>query len=316
MENRSYALITGLFTILLLAAAIIVVVWLQHDDSKLVPYDLVTVDSVQGLSPQAAVRYRGLPVGKVESIGFDPDHTGAMLIRIGVRPDTPMTDTLTATVEMQGITGIGYIDLDDDGKPGKPLTSSEDHVARIQMQPGLAERLMNRANQLMASLSDIGEDLHALFDEDNRKNFARALANAADASERFDQLLSSVEPVIEEFPPLVATIEQATREAARAANRIGNLADESGAALKELFGPKGMVTQATRSLAQIERTVASLGTSVPDINLLAQEVGETVSAAKRTIQSLERAPQSLLFGAPPARPGPGEPGFEGFRQSP
>ncbi len=313
MENRSYALFTGLFTILLLVATAIVAVWLQRDQTNLVPYDLVTYDSVQGLSPQATVRYRGLSVGKVDSISFDPDRTGAMLIRIGVRPDTPMTDTLKATVEMQGITGIGYIDLDDNGKPGKPLHSSSEQVARIEMQPGLTERLLGRANQLMDSLQGIGTDLQGLLSADNRQSFSEILASTAEASQRFDRLLASIEPLTDDIPPLVATIEQATREAARAANRIGSLADDTGSALKEILGPQGVVNQATRSLAQIERTVASLGTSVPDINSLAQEMGETVSAARRTIDNLERAPQSLLFGAPPPRPGPGEDGFSGFQ---
>jgi len=105
MENRSHALMAGLFTLLLILAGVFTVYWLSRDGTNLVPYDLVTVDSVQGLTVQADVRYRGLPVGKVESISFDTEESGPMLVRIGVREGTPMTDTLKATVEMKGITG-------------------------------------------------------------------------------------------------------------------------------------------------------------------------------------------------------------------
>ncbi len=51
-----------------------------------------TKDGVSGLQPQATVRYKGVPVGKVVRIGFDPQISGNVLIRIAVGPrDTPVT---------------------------------------------------------------------------------------------------------------------------------------------------------------------------------------------------------------------------------
>src|SRR6476660_360616 len=115
MENKSHALLAGIFTIALLTAAILIALWFNRDRVEWVPYEIATKLSIPGLNPQAAVRYRGLDVGKVDDILFDPNAVGQILVRISVRPDTPITQSTFATLGYQGVTGIAYVQLDDDG---------------------------------------------------------------------------------------------------------------------------------------------------------------------------------------------------------
>ena len=88
MENRSYALMTGVFTIALVVAAILAGMWFNRDRTELVPYEIVTTQSIPGLNPQATVRYRGLEVGKVDEITFDQAVSGRIIIRLSVDPET------------------------------------------------------------------------------------------------------------------------------------------------------------------------------------------------------------------------------------
>ena len=76
MENKSHAFWAGLFTIGLLAAIGVAVFFFNVDRSVRVPYDLVARTNVTGLYTDADVRYRGLGVGKVQSIKFDRAHPG------------------------------------------------------------------------------------------------------------------------------------------------------------------------------------------------------------------------------------------------
>lgn len=314
MENRSHALIAGLFTVLLLLAGVLVVLWLSRDDVDLVPYDLVTVDSVQGLTPQADVRYRGLLVGKVDRIGFDPEGGGAMLIRIGVREGTPMTDSLKATVEMKGVTGVAYIDLDDDGQPGNPLVSTPHKVARIRMQPGLTERLMNRAGELMERLQRAGDQIVAILGPENQAALNRALENTADATAQVNALLQRLGPVVDEAVPMMRGFSDTARNANVAAQQWAGVAAEARSTLQSLNGPGGLLTEATQSVVQIRQATASLVSVVPQFSQAAGSVSEAARSASQTAQQLQRAPQSVLFGPAPARPGPGEAGFAGFTQ--
>jgi phospholipid/cholesterol/gamma-HCH transport system substrate-binding protein len=49
--------------------------------------------------------------------------------------------------------------------------------------------------------------------------------------------------------------------------------------------------------------------TLPHVNEMTDEAKSSLRAVKRTANSLSERPQSILFGSPDNRPGPGEPGF-------
>ena len=63
MENRSHALMAGIFTLVLLAAAL-VAIWIGRDRTQLQPYEIVSATAVSGLNSQSTVRYQGVQVGR------------------------------------------------------------------------------------------------------------------------------------------------------------------------------------------------------------------------------------------------------------
>ncbi len=138
MENKSHALMAGIFTIVLLIAAVLIALWFNRDRVERVPYEIATTLSVPGLNPQAGVRYRGLDVGRVDAVLFDPQKPGQILIRFSVSKDTPITRSTFATLSYQGVTGLAYVQLDDDGKDPTLLPSTKNKVARIELRPGPA----------------------------------------------------------------------------------------------------------------------------------------------------------------------------------
>jgi hypothetical protein len=82
MENKSNAFLAGVFTIGLAVLVLFSLFWFSSDHAVRVPYDLITRSTVNGLGPQADVKYRGLDVGKVVSIKFDPQVPGQIIVRI------------------------------------------------------------------------------------------------------------------------------------------------------------------------------------------------------------------------------------------
>ena len=65
MENRSHALMAGLFALLLMIAAGAAAVWVSKQNLPRIPYELIATSPVTGLSEQSQVRYQGVPVGNV-----------------------------------------------------------------------------------------------------------------------------------------------------------------------------------------------------------------------------------------------------------
>ncbi|MET0322601.1 MAG: MlaD family protein, partial [Duganella sp.] len=149
MENRSHALTTGFFTITLLIAAILFGLWFNQDRVERAPYVIATTQSVPGLNPQAPVRYRGLEVGKVGSIAFDPQAAGQILVTLNINTDAPITRTTYATLGYQGVTGIAYIQLDDESVGSPRLATAENNPSRIPLREGLLDQLEKRGKQIL-----------------------------------------------------------------------------------------------------------------------------------------------------------------------
>ncbi|MBP7545809.1 MAG: MCE family protein, partial [Acidovorax sp.] len=62
MENKAHALAAGVFLILVSTLLAALTWWLTRDNTHYTLYELSSKESVSGLSPQAAVRYKGVAV--------------------------------------------------------------------------------------------------------------------------------------------------------------------------------------------------------------------------------------------------------------
>src|SRR3972149_10094327 len=102
MENKAHALAAGLFALLLGAALVAAAFWFGKDDMQYVPFLVTTTTSVAGLKAEAPVRYRGVEVGRVQSIRIEPGVKGDIHIRVGVAEGTPVTRSTFARLGYQG----------------------------------------------------------------------------------------------------------------------------------------------------------------------------------------------------------------------
>ena len=115
MENRAHALVAGLFVIFLSIAVALIAMRFSGVNIKYNSYLVVTKESVSGLNPQSSVQYRGVNIGKVETITFDPDNLHRILIKISVDENVDLNKSVYAQLGYQGVTGLAYIQLNDDG---------------------------------------------------------------------------------------------------------------------------------------------------------------------------------------------------------
>jgi phospholipid/cholesterol/gamma-HCH transport system substrate-binding protein len=306
MENKSHALVAGLFTIVLLAATVFIGLWLNRDRVEWVPYQIATPLSVPGLNPQAAVRYRGLEVGKVDDISFDPQVAGQILVHISVRPDTPITQSTFATLGYQGVTGIAYVQLDDDGTSPTRVTSSKDKMARIEMRPSLFDQLQTRGLAILKQTEEVARRVNDMLDPANQKTIMATFEKVGNAAARLEAVPRQLQPTLEKLPALASDAQQALRS-------LDALSRDAGALTSNLNGLAVQLQAPGGALATFGDTAQRIGSAVDRLEHetlpLANDVRSSLRALNRTLDNLNERPQSVLFGSPSFAPGPGEAGF-------
>ncbi|WBS02732.1 MlaD family protein [Pseudoduganella sp. SL102] len=307
MENRSHAFMTGIFTLALLTAAVLFGIWFNRDRVEYDPYLLATTLAVPGLNPQAAVRYRGLEVGKVDAIDFDPKMAGQILIHLAIDPATPITRTTYATLGYQGVTGIAYIQLDDESVGSQRLATNEQNPARIPLRPGLLDQLEKRGTAILSQAEQVTVKLNDLLSDENRKTILAAFSDVSETVNRYKALPDQLEPTFERLPALAAKAETAI-------DSVNTLAQDVTALSQSLHGPEGTLTRIGDSVDRAVNGVEAVTTgaqleTLPSITALTDETRSSMRSVRRTMNTLNDRPQSILFGAPDVAPGPGEPGF-------
>lgn len=304
MENKSHALIAGMFALLLGVAALLALVWLRGNEDNLREYVVVTKQNIGGLNPQAQVRYRGIRVGKVTDIRLDPEDPSNILITIAVADDIPLTRGSVAKLAYQGVTGIAHILLLDSGKDRQPLVAEHGKPPRIAMIPSLLEELGDSGSATLRQVQEVMVAANALLNEENRRRFSATLANLESASGSMKPAVENLNATLIQMRKLLD--DQNVRNLSKASGEIGPLLTDTRLLI-------GKMQAATDKLDLAIGDASAGGTSalMPRLNELAADFSTTSRQLSRVLRLLEDSPQGLVFGVPATSPGPGEAGFSG-----
>ena len=96
METRAHHVLIGLFTVLVVGAALMFTLWLGKSDAdrQFDTYDIVFQEAVSGLSKGGTVEFNGIKIGDVVSLSLDPDDARRVIARVRVDSAAPVrTDT-------------------------------------------------------------------------------------------------------------------------------------------------------------------------------------------------------------------------------
>jgi len=302
MENRAYALVAGLFVILLSAAIAITATWLSGETADHAHYILMSEGSVSGLNPQAAVRFRGVKVGKVEEIGFDPENLRFIHIRIGVDRNVPLTKGVFAQLGYQGLTGLAYVQLDDDGKQSELLQTSETDLARIPMRSSTLDKIVYSGQDLLNSVNETVKKMNILLNDQNQERFSHILENMEGASGNFGSLTDQLGSFTEQLQPNLKSLPELTSETSSLLKNADQLVKNINQ-IVEKVGQKGGIVD---NLAQ---SVEELADTIPKFHNAIDRIIQDTRSVNRVLQQLEEEPRSLIFGRSPPPPGPGEDGY-------
>ena len=284
MENRSHALMTGFFTVALLVAAVLVGLWLNRDRTGHIPYEIVTTQTIPGLNPQAAVRYRGLEVGRVDEILFDPRVTGQILIKLSIDEGAPVTTTTFASLGYQGVTGIAFVQLDDDRTGSPLLQSGPNRVARIPLRPGLLDQLEKRGLAILEKTERITDSLNNVLSKDNQDKLTGAFDSINKAAAAYAKIPEQLQPTLARLPALTNKLDQSLSSVNRLATSATTTVQSYGRLADNLQAPGGPIERASNAIASLEGVTSDLELqTLPHVVQMTDEARTSLRAVRHML---------------------------------
>ena len=325
MENKAHAIVAGAFVLVVTALLAFLSVWLMRDTTQRDLYEMSTHEVLTGLQPQATVSFRGVPVGKVERIGFDRKIKGNVLVRVSIDRRAPLTKSVFATLASQGVTGLGIIQLDDTGTSAERLVPNDAEPPRIPLQTGGFDKLLKRSEVVFKQLEQVSNGLNKLLSDENQQRVVTGLDNIGNAAGRVDQLASSMRSIMNaqlsperaDIPALIKNADAAVTSFKRTSELAQTTLTDIGttaARLNQKDGPLDKLSEGAAALAAGVQTFSAA--TLPKLGEVADETARTMRQLRRTVTAVDDNPQALIFGNAPTLPGPGEPGFSARGEEP
>ncbi|MCK9363499.1 MAG: MlaD family protein [Syntrophales bacterium] len=326
MASNKTKFITGLFVLSGLLLGAIAIIWLGASDIFLkgALYNVYFDESVQGLQVDSTVKYRGVEIGKVESIKVAPDNK---LIEVVMKIDlsSDLQKNTYAQLRTAGITGIVFIELDrispDIVVDFRDVPFSSNYPV-IPSRRSETSRLLSDANTILKNVKAI--DFKGVSEQ--IKNSARSLevfmtdrrltriiANLESASLNLDRSAAGIKEKIDTFETesvrkdIAATLAEthvlikSTRQEISA-----TLAETRGLIISARQEIEAM--QLPRQAAKAGEVIEALDKSSRSVALKLQDSAENLRTASESLknlaESLKNNPSELIFSrpAPPRKP--------------
>lgn len=311
MERNAFAFAAGLFVLAFGFGILAASRWLAGPEAVSRPYLVVTESSVAGLSPFSKVYFRGVEVGQVTDINFATDSSRDIVIRIELERPVPVTVNTYAVLKSQGLTGLAFIELLDDGPPDAPaLRTSETAPARIVMRPSLLESFQAVGQGIAEQIQRLVGNINKLLTPENSARLVRVVENIESLTGHLDALALASQPAIARLEPLVRSSEDAFDQASLTLKTVDDAMTILGARLDQA---EALIGKSEALVGQSHRTLNELGAQVndrvlPELENTLRAVNAAAQRIEQLTRSLERNPPALLRGQSTSRPGPGERG--------
>lgn len=269
-------------------------------------------EAVTGLDVGSPVRFRGVTVGRVASIGVAPDHrhvevaydlASNVLERLRLASDrgehtrVPVPPDLRAQLSTTGVTGVKYVLLDffNPATHPVPALSFEPPERYIPTTPSTLKDLEQSVVRAVDRFPALAEDAQQVL-----RRLGDLLASMTNERlpERAGATLEGIDATLELARKKLGELDAAgiSSDARRALGTLDTTLARATAVLDQLSGERGV-------LASVQRASGSLGDAAggarhvgPELVDALQELREAAAAFRELLEAMELDPDMLVKG--------------------
>ena len=300
MDRDANYVAVGAFVLLVIAMAVSFVFWYteQRDKRSYERYEIYFPGTVSGLSAGSQVRYLGVDVGKVVHIMIDPEQRNRVLVIADIDSTAPIDERTRASLSLQGITGLLFIDLKQDSKPAAPgvLAKGIDYPV-IRSAPSDFDVLLSNLPALTTHLVELADRFNQVFSDDNVRALKATLENTRLASERLPD-------TVREVQGLIGDVRRTTQEVQGAAAELRGIEVRTAPDIESAVANIRHVSDnLARTSAMLEHFVADneqgvsrfTHQSLPEFEQLLRESRQAARDFRDLSRSLKQNPSQLLY---------------------
>jgi phospholipid/cholesterol/gamma-HCH transport system substrate-binding protein len=300
MDRDANYVAVGAFVLLVIAMAVSFVFWYteQKDKRTYERYEIYFPGTVSGLSRGSPVRYLGVDVGKVERILIDPAQRNRVMVIADIESSAPIDSRTQASLSLQGVTGLLFIDLEQDHNATVPGALAQGlHYPVIRSARSDFDVLLSNLPALTTHLVELVERVNQVFSDENVRAFHATLENARLASERLPN-------TAREAQELIADVRHAAQEVQGAAADMRAIEAHAGPDIEAAIANIRVVSDnLVKASGQLEHFVAEnepglsrfTQQSLPQFEQLLRESRQAARDFRDLSRSLKQNPSQLIY---------------------
>jgi len=253
---------------------------------------------VSGLERGASVRYLGVGVGRVQQMRIDPRDPARVQVIVDVDSSTPISDRTLAELQLQGVTGLLYIDLEQ-VRAEVPLPPA---VPGIEYPVIRSAR--SRFDVFLARLPDVLASAGELVERASRALSDQNIASLTSALNNINRATNGLPQTLREVSTLVAELRGATADLAASARGARQIVDQAGPEIVvTLRRVRVVADNLANSTDEIEKIIADsrqdlrsfTRDGLPEIERLLREGRAAAQEIRELSSSLRENPSRLLY---------------------
>lgn len=296
MEREANYAAVGAFVLIVTLLGALFVYWYSDtgEHRSYDRYEIYFTGSVSGLDKGAAVRYLGVGVGRVIDLRIDPRDSSRVEVIVDIDSRTPISPRTVAVLQLQGVTGLLYIDL------------AENRTVSTLMPPvaGLNYPVIRSSpsgfDVFLASLPELVRRANRLLSDANLAAADATLVNLSKASGGLPQTLQQLNALISDLRAAGAELGATARSAH---GMIDAVSPDVRASAQQLHAIADRLADAS---SQIDRVIADnrqdlrsfARDGLPEVERFLRE-GRAAAAEIRALAiSLRENPTQLLYETP------------------
>jgi len=280
-------------------------------------YSIDFDESVLGLNLDAPVKYRGITVGKVVSIGINDKDVQQVRVLVSILKSTPIKEDTVAKLTAQGITGLSYINLSMGSNAAAFLRAKDrEKYPLIKSVPSFFTNFEQSFSSVSTRLSSTLGRTEQLLGEKNQKELTLLLEKTASVMEKMDRLLNdktikhlqnsakNLDSFSEKLDQTIPRIDAFIEKSEEWENKISH---SFNSIMRSYLGIKASMNEIKRAVSSGEFNIKAITADVvPTMNATFLEMQELMVEFEDVLQEYKKSPSDILYKKIERKKAPGE----------